>query len=265
MKILVCGDVEARSGREAIEAHLPYLKKRYSIDFIVINVDNAAGGFGITATIAKRFFELGADVLTGGNHIFDQAEIIPFLATEKRLLRPHNMPFNTPGTGVAEITAGGKKIVVIHISGYKNMPIVVNDPFEAISSLLQKYALRKNADAIVVDFHAEVTSEKNAIGHFVDGRVSILVGTHTHIPTRDERILELGTAFQTDIGMCGDYDSVIGMNKQAAIAKFSSGYMRTKLMSATGKATFCGLLVELDDLTGLARQVQFIKLGGCIC
>jgi metallophosphoesterase (TIGR00282 family) len=265
MKILVCGDVVARSGREVVEAHLENLQKEHSIDFIVVNVDNAAGGFGVTAAIAQRFWALGADILTGGNHIFDQTEIIPFLATEKRLLRPCNMPANTPGEGVAEVTTiSGKKIVVIHISGYKNMPIVVNDPFEAISRLLQRYILGKNVDAIVVDFHAEMTSEKNAMGHFVDGRVSLLVGTHTHIPTHDERILEHGTAFQTDIGMCGDYDSVIGMLKQTAVAKFSNGYVRTKLTSATGEATFCGLLVELNDLTGLAQRVQFIKLGGCI-
>jgi metallophosphoesterase (TIGR00282 family) len=265
MKILVCGDVVARSGREVIEAHLKNLREKYSIDFIVINVDNAAGGFGVTPAIAQRFWTLGADVLTGGNHIFDQAEIIPFLATEKRLLRPCNMPANTPGEGVVEIiSARGKKIIVIHISGHKNMPITVNDPFEAISRLLQKYTLGKNVDAIVVDFHAEVTSEKNAMGHFVDGQVSLLVGTHTHIPTHDERILEYGTAFQTDIGMCGDYDSVIGMQKQGVIAKFSNGYIRTKLTSATGVATFCGLLVELDDATGLAQHVQFIKIGGCI-
>ncbi|GHT91152.1 metallophosphoesterase [Alphaproteobacteria bacterium] len=263
MRILICGDVNARSGRESVDKYLHELKNKLSIDFVLLNVDNAAGGFGINKEIANAFFAAGANVLTGGNHVFDQNGAIGLLESEKKLLRPFNMAISTPGKGVCEaVTGNGKKVVVIHLLGQKDMPCVANDPFEAMTQLLSKYKLGQTADAIIVDFHAELTSEKNALGHFLDGRVSAVVGTHTHIPTADERILEYGTAFQTDIGMCGDYDSIIGMKKETAVEMFSKNYVRTKLTSASGEATFCGLLVDLDDKSGLAKFVKFIKLGG---
>lgn len=263
MKILLVGDIVGRAGRNTIEQYIPELKKRLSIDFIMLNVDNAAGGFGINIDIANEFFNLGADVLTGGNHVFDQNGVISLLEKDKRVLRPHNLPSNVPGVGVSEtLTKNGKTVVVIHLIGQKYMPMIGNDPFESISKLLLKYVLGKNTDAILVDFHAEVTSEKNAMGHFVDGRVSAVVGTHTHIPTSDERILTNGTAFQTDLGMTGDYDSIIGMKKETAIVKFSKIHSHIKFSSSTGNATLCGLFVETDDSTGLAYMVKPIRLSG---
>lgn len=265
MRILICGDIVGRSGRDAIKKHVPDLKKRLSIDFIVLNVDNAAGGFGITSEIANDFFSLGADILTGGNHVFDQAGVVPLLETEKRILRPFNMPNSVPGHGISETTTqDGKKIIVIHLLGQRGMPMIGNDPFDCCNQLLSKYPLGKTAKAIIVDFHAEVTSEKNALGHFLDGRVSVVIGTHTHIPTSDEHILEHGTAFQTDIGMCGDFDSVIGMKKDTAVEKFHKIHSKTRFTSALGEATLCGIIVDTDDKTGLATSVKSIKIGGCL-
>ena len=263
MNILICGDVECRSGRESVEKYLPVLRKELSLDFIVLDVDNAANGFGITPEMANHFFEIGADVLTGGNHLFDQREILPYLDREKRLLRPLNMSSQVPGKGMIETTArNGKKALVVHLLGQKDMPMIGNDPFDCMNQILSKYKLGQNIDAIIVDFHAEVTSEKNAFGNFLDGRVSAVVGTHTHIPTADERILTNGTAFQTDLGMCGDYDSVIGMKKDTAVTRYEKCFQKVKLTSATGEATFCGLFVKTDDKTGLAIEVKFIKRGG---
>ena len=265
MNILICGDIECRSGREAVEKYIPDLKKELALDFIIFDVDNAANGFGITTEIAKHFFALGADVLTGGNHLFDQREILPYLDQEKRLLRPLNMSSSTPGKGMIEAVAkNGKKVLVVHLLGQKDMPMIGNDPFDCMTQVLLKYQLGKNIDAIIVDFHAEVTSEKNAFGNFLDGKVSVVVGTHTHIPTADERILPNGTAFQTDLGMCGDYDSIIGMKKDTAITRYEKCYQKVKLTSAMGEATFCALFVKTDDKSGLATEVKFIKRGGCL-
>lgn len=265
MKILICGDVDARTGRESIKKWVPQIREKYSIDFVIINVDNAAGGFGITEKIADEFFTMGADVLTGGNHVFDQNGIVPYLEREKRLLRPHNLPASTPGHGVCEArTAKGRKVLVLHLVGQRFMPMIGNDPFESANQVLSRYILGSNVDAIVVDFHAEFTSEKYALGHFLDGRVSAVVGTHTHIPTSDEHILEHGTAFQADLGMCGDYDSVIGARKSDIVDKFTKLHMKVKIQSAEGESTMCALMIETDDRTGLAKSVKAFKLGGCI-
>ena len=265
MRILICGDVDARTGRESVAKWVPELKRTFAIDFIIINVDNAAGGFGITADIANEFFSIGADILTGGNHVFDQAGICEFLETESRLLRPYNLIATTPGRGISETkTVKGQKIVVIHLLGQRFMPIIGNDPFESCTQILSKYTLGHNVDAIVVDFHAEFSSEKYALGHFLDGRVSAVVGTHTHVPTADEHILEHGTAFQTDLGMCGDYDSVIGAKKADIVDKFTKIHSKVKIQPAAGEATFCALMVDTDDKTGLANAVRAFKLGGCI-
>jgi metallophosphoesterase (TIGR00282 family) len=264
MKFLICGDIVGRSGREAIFRYLPILKRNLSIDFIILNVDNATHGFGVNSEMARQFLEIGADVLTGGNHLFDQKETVGFLEKEKRLLRPANMSNIVPGNGVLEtVLQDGRKIIVVHLIGQINMPIIGENPFYFMDQLLQKYQIGKNAQAIVVDFHAEVTSEKNALGHYLDGRVSAVVGTHTHIPTADERILERGTAFQTDVGMCGDYNSVIGMQK-TIVEKFVKGYSRQKLSPASGRATLCGVLIDTDDKTGLAASIESIRIDGSL-
>jgi metallophosphoesterase (TIGR00282 family) len=256
------GDISGRSGREAVIRHLPALKKKLSAGFIVLNVDNAAHGFGVTPDMACEFFEAGADVLTGGNHLFDQKDVIGFLDREKRLLRPANMPSSAPGNGTVEITtADGKKILVVHLIGQPGMPIAGDNPFCHMDRLLSKYRLGENVTAVIVDFHAEMTSEKNALGHYLDGRVSAVIGTHTHIPTADERILERGTAFQTDVGMCGDYNSVIGMHR-SAVERFVKGYGCGRLFPAAGAATLCGALIDVDDGSGRALSIVRVKIDG---
>jgi metallophosphoesterase (TIGR00282 family) len=264
MKFLICGDVMGRSGREVVLQYIPDLKRNHSIDIVILDVDNATHGFGITSQMAYQFLENGADVLTGGNHLFDQREAIKLLESEKRFLRPANMPKVVPGSGVLEITlADGKKIVVVHLIGQCYMPLIGENPFHYMDNLLAKYQIGQNVQAIIVDFHAEVTSEKNALGYYLDGRVSAVVGTHTHIPTADERILPHGTAFQTDIGMCGDYDSIIGMQKTIA-EKFVKGYSSQKISPASGNATLCGIIVDTDNKTGLATSVKSIRMGGVL-
>jgi metallophosphoesterase (TIGR00282 family) len=264
MKFLICGDVVGRVGRDVVLQNLPDIKKRFAIDFTIINVDNAAHGFGIIPDIARQFLECGVDILTGGNHIFDQKEALSLLESEKRLLRPANMTDTVPGSGVLETTAvGGQKIVVIHLIGQLNMPIIGGNPFCHMDRLLSKYQINRNVNAIIVDFHAETTSEKNALGCYLDGRVSAVVGTHTHIPTADERVLEYGTAYQTDVGMCGDYNSVIGMQKVIA-ERFVNGYSYKKMSPSSGEATLCGIIVDVNDKTGLATSVNSIRVCGAL-
>ncbi|MDR2724404.1 MAG: TIGR00282 family metallophosphoesterase [Holosporaceae bacterium] len=264
MRFLICGDVVGRAGREVVFQNLSGIKKRLSIDFVIINVDNAAHGFGIMPEIAYQFLENGADVLTAGNHLFDQKEAPGLLESEKRVLRPANMVNTVPGSGVLEIiTPIGQKIIIVHLVGQVNMPMIGENPFYYMDKLLLKYQIGKNVQAIIVDFHAETTSEKNALGCHLDGRVSAVVGTHTHIPTADERILESGTAFQTDVGMCGDYNSVIGMQKVIA-EKFVNGYSYKKMSPASGEATLCGVVVSVDTATGLALSVNSLRFGGVL-
>lgn len=257
MKILMCGDVMGRSGREVTEKYIKQYRK--DVDFIVVDVDNAAHGFGVTPAIADHFFGIGADVLTGGNHLIDQKEIFSILPTEKRLLKPANTSDKFPGHGVFEKSLpDGRKIVVIHLLGQRDMPMIGENPFTYMDKLLKKYILGGNCAAILVDYHAEVSAEKVALGHFLDGRVSVVVGTHTHVPTADYRILKNGTVYQTDLGMCGNYDSVIGMQKEICIERFVCGYS-ARLVPAEGPATFSGLLAEIDDKTGLGISVQYIR------
>ncbi|MDX2074010.1 MAG: TIGR00282 family metallophosphoesterase [Alphaproteobacteria bacterium] len=261
MKILFCGDVVGRSGREAVQKQVPRLRKEHALDFVVVNGDNAAGGFGINPTICREFFAAGVDVITGGDHIWDQKEIIPTLAVEKRLLRPHNFPVRNPGNGFQIYTlANGEKIAVIHLLGQVFHKESLDCPFAMAEQLLTGFKLGVQANAILVDFHAEATSEKCAMGMFLDGRVSVVVGSHTHIPTADAKILPKGTAYQTDAGMCGDYNSVIGFQPDAPLERFLTKIGKAKLEAATGAATLCGLLVETDDKTGLAVAVQAISL-----
>ena len=262
MRILVCGDVVGRSGRTVVLDHLEQLRAKLSLDFVIVNGENAAGGFGITPKICDQFLAAGTDVITTGNHVFDQREIIPHFDRETRLLRPDNYPDGTPGRGAAVFTATrGRKVLVMHLMTRLFMD-PLGDPFAAAAQILGQYKLRANVDAIILDIHGEATSEKMAIGHFVDGRVSAVVGTHTHVPTADAQILPGGTAYQTDIGMCGDYDSVIGMTKQTAIERFVRKMPTARLEAASGEATLCATYVETDDATGLGIRVAPLRLGG---
>lgn len=261
MRIILFGDVVGRSGREVLFKNIDHIKQTYHPDFMLADVDNVTHGFGISETMMAEFFSMGFDVLTGGNHLFDQKDALKMLSMEKRLLRPDNMPSSLPGSGICESIIGdNKKIVTIHLTGCKNMPILGDNPFLWMDKILQKYKLGENANAIIIDFHAETTSEKCALGHYLDGRVSIVVGTHTHVPTADHRILINGTAYQTDLGMCGNYDSVLGMEKQACIERFTKGYNTARLSAVYGNGTLFFLIVDLDDTTGLAKKISFERL-----
>ncbi len=262
LRLLFCGDVVGRPGREVLLSKLPGLRQGLALDFVIINGENAAGGFGITEKICNDFFAAGVDAITGGNHSWDQREALGFIDREPRLLRPLNYPSGTPGRGVGLFTlSGGRRILVINLMGRLFMD-PLDDPFACLNAVLAKYSLGRTVDAIVVDIHAEATSEKMAMGHFADGRVSLCVGTHTHVPTADAMILTGGTAYQSDIGMCGDYDSVIGMSKDISVARFVRKLPTERLSVAMGEATLCATFVEVDLETGLARQIAPLRVGG---
>ena len=262
MNILICGDVVGKSGREAIDKHLPDLRRRLELDFVIVNGENAAHGFGITDSICNALYEAGADVITTGNHVWDQREIIGYIGSDAKLLRPINFPAGTPGVGTGVFPAkDGRRVMVIHPMGRLFMD-PLDDPFAAVETALANHRLARTVDAIVVDFHGEATSEKQAMAHVLDGRVSAVVGTHTHVPTADTRILPKGTAYQTDIGMTGDYDSVIGMKKELASARFITKMPQGRLEPAEGEATLCAVYVETDDGTGLATRVGALRVGG---
>lgn len=259
-RVLFLGDIVGRTARHEVINQVPLLRAEHNLDFVVVNCENAAGGFGVTPSICDELFDAGIDVLTTGNHVWDKPEIIPYIESESRLLRPLNMPEATPGNGVVTQTNGaGKRLTVINIM--TNLFMAANDPvFAALDGALVRYKLQRDADFILVDAHGEATSEKMALGHMADGRASALVGTHTHVPTADHRILIGGTAYQTDVGMCGDYDSVIGMDKVAATARFT-GRGNNRLSVAMGAVTLCGLLVEADS-AGIARTLSPLRAGG---
>ena len=260
MRLLFCGDLVGRSGREIVLQQLPELRRRLQLDFVIVNGENAAGGFGITRKICEELYEAGADVVTGGNHSWDQKETLAFIDSEPRLLRPLNFPPGTPGRGAGLFTAGQRKVLVINVMGRLFMA-PLDDPFQAVEQTLNRYRLGATVDAIVVDIHAEATSEKMAMGHALDGRVSLVVGTHTHVPTADAQVLPGGTAYQTDAGMCGDYNSVIGMDKQVPIQRFTRKLPTERLSVAQGPGTLCGVFVETDDRSGLARRVEAVRIG----
>lgn len=264
MKILFCGDVVGQTGRKVVVENIPSLRKRWGLDWVVVNGENSAHGFGITPKICEEFYDAGVDIITTGNHAWGQKSIIPYILKDPMLLRPMNFPQGTPGSGVcvAEHPGGGKKFVVLHVLTRLFME-PVDDPFVAIEEALREYSLRDpEIGGIMIDIHGEASSEKMAIGQMVDGRVSLVVGTHTHIPTGDAQILPQGTAYQTDAGMCGDYDSVIGMEKMNAIARFKNRVLAERLTPAEGKATLCGVYAELDSQTGLATKVTPVRVGG---
>lgn len=264
MKILMCGDVVGRTGRDAILSYVPFLKKLWSLDLVVVNGENAAHGFGITAPICESFFAAGIDVITTGNHVWDQKEILPLLDKEKRLLRPLNYPEKSPGHGMVTIeVTGGKKVVIINVMGRLFMD-PLDDPFAALDKALALHTRGGTVSAILVDFHGEASSEKIAAAYYIADRATVLVGTHTHVPTADARILNGGLAYQTDLGMVGDYDSVVGMQKTVPIQRFTKKYSLDRLTPAEGEATLCGLYVETDDKTGKATLVRSVRLGGLL-
>ncbi len=262
MRFLYCGDVVGRAGRDILIDLLPTLRKEHRLDVVVVNGENAAGGFGITVAICEEFFKAGADLITTGNHVFDQRELIGHLDKEPRLVRPLNMAPDTPGRGVGEVELpDGRRLLVIQLMGCLFMG-TYDDPFRALEGALAKARLGSAAEAIMVDIHAEATSEKMAIGHAADGRASLVAGTHTHVPTADAQILPGGTAYITDVGMTGDYDSVIGMDKDAALKRFRSHLPGPRLTPALEEATLCAVIVETDDRTGLARSIEPLRQGG---
>ena len=262
MNLLLLGDVMGRPGREAVKAHLPVLRRDLAIDVAIVNAENAAHGFGLTEKICGELYEAGADILTTGNHVWDQREIIPYLDRDPRVLRPANFPPGTPGSGTGLHRLGdGRAALVINLMGRLFMD-ALDDPFRGLDAALEGHVLARDVAAIVVDFHGEATSEKTALGHFVDGRVSAVIGTHTHIPTADHQILPGGTGYISDIGMCGDYDSVIGLEKTASVRRFVTRMPGQKPQPAEGEATLCGVFIATDDATGLARRVEPVRVGG---
>jgi 2',3'-cyclic-nucleotide 2'-phosphodiesterase len=261
MRILFIGDIVGRAGRDALAQHLPQIVEKFQPDIRIANVDNAAHGFGVTSKICEELFALGFHCLTGGNHIWDQREIIPFIDREPRLLRTCNYPNGVPGNGFYVHTlADGRKILIIHVMGCLFMDTLDN-PFHAVDDILKKYALGSQVNAIFVDIHAEATSEKMAMAHYLDGRVSAVIGTHTHMPTADAQILNKGTAFQSDAGMTGDYNTVIGMKADVPIMRFTRKFSVEKLSPGEGAGTVCGVVIDTDDKTGKAINIQPVRIG----
>lgn len=251
-----------RSGRNAVIDHLPKLKSEYRFDFVIVNVENAAGGFGVTAQIADEILHAGADCLTTGNHAFDQKDELSLFDTEQRLLRPANFPMSNPGRGAGLYTTrDDRRVLVVQLHGQRFMN-PMDDMVPALERELEGIQLGRDVDAIVVDVHAEASSEKYVIGQYLDGRVSLVCGSHTHVPTADVQIFGAGTAFQTDAGMCGDYDSVIGMDKKVPIESMVSKIRTGRMVPAAGEATLCGIVVDTDDKTGEAVGAWALRFGG---
>ena len=264
MRILFIGDVVGRSGRAIVGELLPGLVRDWKLDLVLLNGENAAGGFGITETIYNEFIDTGVDAVTLGNHAWDQREALVFIERAPKLIRPINFPKGTPGKGAAMIEAkNGARVLVMNAMGRIFMD-PLDDPFAAIERELSACALKSGADAIVIDMHCEATSEKQSMGHYVDGRASLVVGTHTHVQTSDHRILAGGTAFVSDVGMTGDYDSVIGMAKEEPINRFLRRIPSARFEPPNGPGTLCGIAVETDDKSGLATRVAPVRLGGIL-
>jgi 2',3'-cyclic-nucleotide 2'-phosphodiesterase len=264
MRLLFIGDIVGRSGRKVLLDMLPQLRRRYALDFVVVNGENAAGGFGITETILGEFIEAGADCVTLGNHAFDQKDALVFIDRQPRLVRPLNLPKGTPGRGAGLYKArNGSEVLVINALGRVFMS-EMDCPFRAIDAEVTTCKIKQGADVIFVDFHAEATSEKQALAHFLDGRVTAVVGTHTHAPTSDHRILRRGTSFVSDAGMTGDYNSVLGMDASEPVHRFVTRIPNERFTPADGPATLCGVAVDVDDATGLSRSCMPVRLGGVL-
>ncbi|HEY2178649.1 MAG TPA: TIGR00282 family metallophosphoesterase [Caulobacteraceae bacterium] len=264
MRLAFFGDIVGRAGRDGLAHHLPALRRSLGLEFVIVNAENAAAGFGITEATARDLFAAGADCLTLGNHSWDQKEALTYIVRESRLLRPLNYPAmaQAPGQGAQLFeTDRGRRVLVISLLGRVHMD-ALDDPFAAVDRELAACPLGEAADAIVVDMHAEATSEKMAMGHFCDGRASLVVGTHTHVPTADAQVLPGGTAYQTDAGACADYDSVIGNQKEEPLRRFTTRISGGRFKPAEGEASVCGVFVETDNASGLARRVEPIRVGG---
>lgn len=263
MKILFLGDVMGRAGRQALAERLPALREHHALDFVIVNGENATSGMGLSKAHSEVLFEAGADVVTLGDHAFDQKDMLQHIEKEPRLLRPVNFSKAAPGHGARVYTTpNGKRILVAVVLGQVFMKRPFDDPFSKLDQILNQFPIGASVDAIIVEIHCEATSEKMAVGHFCDGRASLVVGTHTHIPTADAMILNRGTAYMTDAGMCGDYDSVIGMQKEEPLRRFLTGMPKARFEPARGPATLSGVIVETDPKTGLAQQVQPFRDGG---
>lgn len=264
MRILFLGDIVGRDARDAVIAHLPDLRKTHQLDAVIVNAENAAHGFGLTSQICDDLYKAGVDCITTGNHVWDQREIIAYIGSAPRLLRPINFPEGTPGSGACIIeTARGYKILIANAMARLFMD-AMDDPFAAMDRLCKRYQLGKDVQAIFLDFHGEATSEKTAMGYFLDGRVSCVVGTHTHVPTADTRILPKGTGYQTDAGMCGSYDSVIGMDAGISVARFIRKMPGEKMRPAEGAVTLSGVLFDVDPASGLCTQAAPFRMGGLL-
>lgn len=262
MRLLFIGDVVGRSGRRAVQEMLPELRTRYEVDFVIVNGENAAGGRGITEAIFNDLRDAGADVVTTGNHVWDQRETLVYISRQDRLLRPVNFPPGTPGRGAGLFEAqSGAQVLVVNVMGRLFMQDL-DCPFQALEREVAACPLKTAADVIFVDFHAEATSEKQAAAHFLDGRVSAVIGTHTHVPTADAQVLPGGTGFLSDAGMSGDYNSVIGMDPEEPVGRFVRQIASSGFNPALGPATVCGVAIDIDDATGLARQIAPVRLAG---
>lgn len=262
MRLLFLGDMVGKSGREAVAQHLPGMIAQWDLDFVIVNGENAAGGFGITEAILDETLAAGADVVTTGNHVWDQREALVFAERNQRFLRPMNYPPGTPGRGSNIYEArNGARVLVANIMGQVFMSPMLDDPFRSVETLLDGAALRREVDVIVIDFHAEATSEKMCFAHFVDGRATMVVGTHTHCPTADHQVLDGGTAFISDAGMCGDYNSSLGMDRDEPMARFLTKVPKGRFEAASGPATVCGVGIDIDLSTGLASRIAPLRIG----
>ncbi len=265
MKILFLGDVMGRAGRKAVTENLARLRADWKLDFIVVNAENATSGAGLSGAHAKSMLEAGADCLTLGDHAFDQREMLQFIANEPRIIRPLNFSKTAPGMGARLFTAkNGRKVLVAQALGQVFMKRPFDDPFSALEPVLKAHPLGGQANAILVDMHCEATSEKMAMGHWCDGRASLVVGTHTHVPTADAMVLPGGTGYLTDAGMCGDYHSVIGMEKTEPLRRFITGMPKDRFTPANGPATLSGVYIETDDRTGKATRIAMVRDGGLL-
>ncbi|MEM9969660.1 MAG: TIGR00282 family metallophosphoesterase [Pseudomonadota bacterium] len=263
MRLLFLGDVVGRSGRTAVRDRLPALRERLRADFVVVNGENATSGVGLSADHANVLLNAGADVVTLGDHAFDQRDMLQAIEREPRILRPLNYAKSAPGAGARVFqAAGGRKVLVAQVLGQVFMKRPFDDPFSAVDAVLRAHPLGGQVSASLIDIHCEATSEKMGMGHFCDGRASVVVGTHTHVPTADAQILPGGTAFQADAGMCGDYNSVIGMKADEPMRRFVTGMPKGRFEPASGEATLSGLFVLTDDATGKAVQVHMVRDGG---
>ncbi|MBK0329169.1 TIGR00282 family metallophosphoesterase [Rhodobacteraceae bacterium F11138] len=263
MRLLFLGDVMGRAGRAAIREHLPRLRAEWRLDFVVVNGENATNGMGLSGEHAKTLLAAGADCLTLGDHAFDQKDMLQFIESEPRIIRPLNFAKNAPGKGYRLFSApGGRKVLVLQVLGQVFMKRPFDDPFSAVDTVLRSHPRGGLAHAVIVDVHCEATSEKMAMGHFCDGRASLVVGTHTHVPTADAMVLPGGTGYLSDAGMCGDYNSVIGMDKAEPMRRFITGMPKSRFTPAAEEATLSGIFVETDDGSGGAKSVRMVRIGG---